>query len=336
MEYRHCGYDSRQNPPMNIDPDRASRLRRPAAYAALASSMTLVGSYVALSKPLAQTFPIFLLAWLRFGIAALAMHSWVRRRADEPPIAWRTHAALFGESLFGNFLFTVFMVWGVGRSGAIAAAIVMASIPAWVALLSAAFLSERVTQREWIAVALAVMGIALLGLGQHTTAQGVAADTAAIDPLGLAALLAAALCEAIYSVIGKRLTGSLGAKRITAIINLWGLALATPLGAFAAWHFRFDRVGPGQWGLLVFYAFAASVWSVWLWMTGLKTVPASRAGVFTVMMPLSATLVGVLVLGEPFKPLQGAALALACLAVILATQPTSDAGKAKATPTPPQ
>jgi hypothetical protein len=35
--------------------------------------MALVGSYVALSKPLAAAIPVFLLAWLRFGIGALAI-----------------------------------------------------------------------------------------------------------------------------------------------------------------------------------------------------------------------------------------------------------------------
>jgi hypothetical protein len=37
-------------------------------------------------------------------------------------------------------------------------------------------------------------------------------------------------------------------------------------------------------------------------MTGLKTVPASQGGVFTVMLPVSAALVGVLVLGETLGP----------------------------------
>ena len=46
---------------------------RPLAYACLALSMSLVGSYVALSKPLVAAIPVFLLAWLRFGIGGLAM-----------------------------------------------------------------------------------------------------------------------------------------------------------------------------------------------------------------------------------------------------------------------
>ena len=40
--------------------------------------------------------------------------------------------------------------------------------------------------------------------------------------------------------------------------------------------------------------------TVWLWMQGLRHVPAPQAGVFTVMLPISAALVGVLFLGEAF------------------------------------
>jgi hypothetical protein len=42
------------------------------SYLSLATSMSLVGSYVGLSKWLVAVLPIFLLAWLRFGIAAVA------------------------------------------------------------------------------------------------------------------------------------------------------------------------------------------------------------------------------------------------------------------------
>ena len=106
------------------------------------------------------------------------------------------------------------------------------------------------------------------------------------------------LCEASYAVIGKKLTGVLGPKRITSLINVWGFALVTPLGAWAALHFDFGSVRPGIWVLLVFYSLAASVWTVWLWMTGLKRVPAAQGGVFTVMLPVSAALVGVFALGR--------------------------------------
>ena len=59
--------------------------------------MSLVGSYVALSKPLAAIFPVLLLAWLRFGIGAIAMLRWLRKPADEAPLSRRTQGLLFLE-----------------------------------------------------------------------------------------------------------------------------------------------------------------------------------------------------------------------------------------------
>jgi drug/metabolite transporter (DMT)-like permease len=129
----------------------------------------------------------------------------------------------------------------------------------------------------------------------------------------------AVLCEASYAVIGKALTGALGPKRITALINLWGFALVTPFGLYAARDFDFGAVAPSSWLLLVFYALAASIWTVWLWMTGLKVVPAGEAGVFTALLPVSAAAVGVLVLGEPLSLVQVLAFVCALAGVLLAT-----------------
>jgi drug/metabolite transporter (DMT)-like permease len=277
--------------------------------------MSLVGSYVALSKPLVAAIPVFLLAWLRFGIGGAAMLHWLRRPAEEPPLSGQTRRLLFLESFLGNFLFSICMLFGVSMTSAVSAGVIMASIPAVVAVMSWAFLREHVPPRIWGAVACAVGGIALLAFGKSPDDPGGDAW------IGNLLVFAAVLCEASYAVIGKKLTGALGPRRITAIVNLWGLALVTPFGLWQAWSFDFAAVQPSTWLLLLFYSLAASVWTVWLWMTGLRHLPAALGGVFTVMLPISAALVGVLVLGEAFGALQGAAFALALAGVLLATLP---------------
>src|SRR5687768_4588488 len=75
------------------------------AYGCLALSMSLVGSYVALSKPLVAAIPVFLLAWLRFGIGGLAMLHWLRKPFGEVPMTAQTKRLVFLESFLGNFLF---------------------------------------------------------------------------------------------------------------------------------------------------------------------------------------------------------------------------------------
>lgn len=307
---------------------------KPVAYFCLGLSMAMVGCYVALTKPLVAAIPVFLLAWLRFGIAAVAMAPWLCKSGVEAPISRQTRGLLFLESFFGNFLFTLCMITGVSLTSAVSAGVIMAAIPAAVAVFSWIFLREKASARTWWAIALAVAGIALLalvpshgGAPQVTDAADTTDATAATDAASLRSLIghlllvAAVLCEASYAVIGKKLTAALPPKRITAIINLWGLTLSTPMGLYVALQFNFAAVSSGIWWLLLLYALAASVWTVWLWMTGLRTVPASQSGVFTVLLPVSAALTGVLVLGESLQPLQLLALGMALSSVLVATVP---------------
>jgi drug/metabolite transporter (DMT)-like permease len=284
------------------------------SYLSLASAMALVGTYVGFSKLLVVVFPVFLLAWLRFCIAAVAMASWVKRSPAESQMSTHDRWLLFLESFLGNFLFSICMLFGVAMTSALAAGVIMAAIPGVVALLSTIFLKERISGRVALGIACAVGGIALVSVVKH---EGAANGSL----LGNLLLVGAVFCEASYVVIGKRLTGNLSAKRISALVNLWGLALVTPFGLWQALSFDFGTVGTSSWVLLLFYSLAASMFTVWLWMTGLRHVPASSAGVFTVMLPVSAAAVGVLLLGEQFSTVQAAAYSLALAGVVLATWP---------------
>ncbi|MBV8249631.1 MAG: DMT family transporter, partial [Comamonas sp.] len=143
---------------------------RPIAYLCLGLSMSLVGSYVALSKPLAAVFPVMLLAWLRFGIGAVAMLGWLKRPAGEAPLSRQTKLLLFLESFLGNFLFTLCMISGVAMTSAVTAGVTMAAIPAAIAIMSWLFLREAVARRTWIAIALAVAGISLNAVSTESAA----------------------------------------------------------------------------------------------------------------------------------------------------------------------
>jgi drug/metabolite transporter (DMT)-like permease len=294
--------------------------------------MSLVGSYVALSKPLAAVFPVMLLAWLRFGIGVVAMLGWLKRPANEAPLSGQTKLLLFFESFFGNFLFTLCMISGVAMTSAVTAGVTMAAIPAAVAIMSWLFLREAVGIRTWAAIVLAVLGISLNALSKGDAAAATSGDSQVV--LGQLLLVAAVLCEASYAVIGKKLTASVSPKRITALINVWGFALSTPMGLYLAWRFDFSQVTLPTWGLLLFYALAACVWTVWLWMTGLRKVAASQAGIFTVMLPISAALVGMLALGERISTMQFLAFGIALASVLIATWPESTAGKSSQLPNP--
>jgi drug/metabolite transporter (DMT)-like permease len=297
-------------------------MTRLGAYLLLTASMALVGSYVALSKPLLAVFPVLVLALLRFAIAAVVMLPFTGAARGEAPLTRREHGQLFLMSFFGNFLFSIAMLNGIARTTATAAGVILATLPAAVALLSWLVLRERLGPRVLLAIALAVVGIAVLQFARGDPGGHAAPATL----LGNALMLGAVFCEATYVIFARRLAAQRSALRVSALINLWGLALIAPWG-LAQWpRADFAAVGAGLWALLVFYSVAASLVAVWLWMTGMKHVPASVAGVFTVALPISATLVGVTLLGEAFSLLHAVALLLAAAGVLLiATAPAGGA-----------
>ena len=291
----------------------AIRLR---AFVLLFASMALVGSYVALSKPLVAVFPVFLLGALRFGIAVIAMAPWTTARSDEAPLTRDEHRALFLTSFFGNFLFSICMLYGVSLTSVSAAGVILSTLPAVVALLSWFVLRERFGARAALAVALAVGGIGALHLG----ASG---ESRVASWLGNTLVLGSVLCEATYVILGKRLAASRTPLRISALINLWGFVLMAPLAVAQAIAYAWAEVSVSMWALLVFYSIAASLIAPWLWLGGLKHVPANQAGVFTVALPLTATLIGVLAFGERFTLPIAVALLCATAGIVLISWPVA-------------
>ncbi len=284
-------------------------------YICLLAGMSVVGSYVALSKPLVAVIPVFILAFLRFSMAGVMMLPWLCPESGTPPLDAPAKRYLFLQSLLGNFLFSICMLYGVMYSNALTAGIVMAGIPAAVAVLSRFFLKERISLRMGIAIALSITAVLTLQMAKN------AAPVAEKYLLGVSLLIAAVLCEAAYVVLAKKLSGTLSPKRGSALLNAWGWGLMLPL---ALWQlqdtgFELKSISAANWGLLAYYAVAASVLSTWLWFTGLRHVPASQAGVYTVALPVTAALLGVLVFKETFTAWHALALLLAVASVLCAS-----------------
>jgi drug/metabolite transporter (DMT)-like permease len=203
------------------------------------------------------------------------------------------------------------MLSGVALTSAAAAGVILATLPAVVALLSWAVLRERLGARVWAAVSLAVAGVVVLTLSRNGMAS------APQSVVGNLLVFGCVFCEAVYVILGKRLTASLSAKRISALLNLWGLVLMTPFGLRQALDFDFATLGSGTWALLLFYALAASMFSTWLWLSGLRHVPANQSGVFTIAMPLAASAVAVVFLGERLGLAHAVAFGCAAAGIVL-------------------
>ncbi|PLP98950.1 EamA family transporter [Cupriavidus pauculus] len=275
----------------------------------LIAAMALVGSNVGLGKSIIAHVPVLLFALMRFLIAIACLAPWYRP-ARMRMVSRGEWLNLFLMAFFGTFMFTLLMLGGVRLTSAMAAGVITSTIPATVAILSWLWLRERLSRRTVFSVLLAVAGIAVLNIarGGGHDGPGLGSGNAL---LGNVMILGAVVCESIYVILSRRLSQTLAAIEICAYTHLIGGALMLPLGIVPLLTFDFGSVDGTTWAMLVWYALSASVFSFWLWMKGIRHVPAHLAGVFTSVLPVAAAVYGIVVLGE--RPGWAHAMALGCV-----------------------
>lgn len=300
----------------------------------LIASMALVGSNVGLGKSIIAHVPVLLFALLRFVIAIVCLAPWYRP-ARMRRVSRGEWLNLFLQAFFGTFLFTLLMLNGVRLTSAMAAGVITSTIPATVALLSWLLLRERLSRRTLVSVLLAVAGIAVLNIARGDS-HGAGAGSQAW--LGNLMIMGAVVCESIYVILSRRLTQTLAAIEICAYTHLIGGLLMLPLGLVPLLNFDAAAVPAQTWLILLWYALPASVFSFWLWMKGIRHVPAQLAGVFTSVLPVAAATYGIVFLGEQPGWPHGVALACVLTGIVLASWPgriTRGAWGAKAAGTEP-
>jgi drug/metabolite transporter (DMT)-like permease len=272
--------------------------------------MALVGANVAVAKVLSEALPIALVAFLRCLLACLVLWPLARVRDGRvaPGRAAMRNLAL--QAVFGTALYNAGLLAGLRLTGALEAGLVLATLPAVVALGAAAWLRERLPPRGWAAVALAVAGMGAITLAR---ADGSGAGSAAGN-----ALVFAGVCgEAAYVLLARRIAGRIPVLTASLWMQAWSAAVLLPfalpgLAAAAA------LAAPGLLALLLFHSLTASVLCVVLWYAGLRRVPAGVAGLFTGFLPATAALVAVATLGEPVSATHVAGFALMAASLLAA------------------
>jgi drug/metabolite transporter (DMT)-like permease len=288
------------------------------AYLQLALSMVLTGANVVVAKLLAEALPIALIIFLRCVIATAVLLPLARRLDGTLRVAPLMLGNLALQAVFGTAIYNASLLAGLRLTTALEGGLVLATMPAVVAIGGALLLREVMPGRRWMAVALAAGGMAALTLAR------VAADDGG-SALGNLLVFVAVLGEAAYVLLARRLAGRV--RVITATLWMQGFS------ALALAPFALPEIGaatalasPSLAALLVFHALTASVLSVLLWYAGLRRVPAGTAGIFTGFLPATAALVAIAVLGEAVTATHAVGFALMMGSVAVATWPRRGGG----------
>ncbi len=286
------------------------RPRPPASAYAAAIGMTFAfGMSFVATKYALRGFEPLLVALLRFVLAGAILWVLLRLRREREPVTRRDLGRL---ALMGFVSLTVYFSFensGIAHTSASQAAILIATIPIFVALLNVFTLREPMAARQWAGVVLSFAGIvALVSLGGQSSGGSVGGDLL---------VLAASLSAAVYSIMARSLLLTRSALSVTTYQNLFGAAFMLPLALVEAALVGVRRPTADAVGGVLFLTVVCSVTAYLLLNYAFRFIEASRLSVFINLTPIVGVGVAFLVLGERFTGAQAAAAVVVVLGVWL-------------------
>jgi drug/metabolite transporter (DMT)-like permease len=262
--------------------------------------------------------PPFLLAAMRFLVAGLVLYGWMIARGERSPAARQWASA----SLLAILIFVLdygLLFWAEQRVPSGVAAVMMATIPVFMALSEIIFLrTQRLTVRLASALLIGSGGVAVL-MSRSLNLGG-----APIDRVGAMALIVAAMSWSVSSALTRKLplpaskVMSSGAQMLAGGVFL--ALTAAALGEFR--NFYPWTVSRGAWLSLLYLIVAGSIiaFTAYVWLIHHES--PTKVGTYAYVNPVVAVLVGYFLGGEALglRTILGTALVLISVVVITLTR----------------
>jgi len=177
------------------------------------------------------------------------------------------------------------------------------TFPAIVAAAAIALGRERADSRRLGALVVASGGIALVVAG---------AGAGALDPLGAALGVTAAVTYAVYILVSEGIARRVRPQVLAALVCT-GAAVALTVGSAALGDLRPGALTAAGWGWLAALAAISTVGAIGLFFAGLARVGPTTASILATVEPLVTVLLAFLVFSETLTSIQlgGGALVLA-------------------------
>jgi drug/metabolite transporter (DMT)-like permease len=179
------------------------------------------------------------------------------------------------------------------------------TFPAIVATAAVVLGRERMSRRRLAALSLALSGLVLVVAG---------AGTGALDPLGAALGLGAAVVYSTYILVSQGVAGRVQARLLSAIVCS-GAAVSLTVGTALVGQLRPGQVTLAGWGWLACIAAVSTVGAIGLFFAGLRRVGPTNASILATVEPVVTVVLAFLVFSETLGPVQltGGALVLAAV-----------------------
>ncbi len=299
-------------------PENAPASERLSALACLALGMGIVGTSVTASKYLVGNIPIMLANGIRFLLASIMLLLIVRvLEHGLPRISRRMHLILAAQAFTGSFAFNILLLIGLDMTTAVVSGIITATTPAMIAIMSFA-LGDRLGSIAWFGILLAIAGVVLVNLLANPSEE-----VARRPILGAMLIVLAVVCEAAYTILGRMVARDVRPFSMATFICLYTTVLFLPLALWDLRDFDPGTVPASTWIAILYLTAVVTVISFALWFRGLAVIPASTAGAFTGMIPVTAVISAAILLDEPvgWPHITGIACVLAGILLVANARP---------------
>lgn len=255
--------------------------------------------------------PPFSIVLARVALAALALHVVVLAAGLRMPGRLRAWGPYLVMGAINNLVPFSLIFWGQTQVASGLAAVLNATTPIFALLLAHVLTrDEKLTARKLAGVAAGIAGVAVM----------IGVD--ALDGLGLAvaaqlAIVAAGISYSVAGIYGRRFKGQ--PPLLTAAGQLTCSALLTlPVALVIDRPWALAPPRAETWAALAGLALLSTALAYTLYFRILAAAGATNLLLVTLLIPVSALLLGILLLGERLAPqhLVGMALILGGLAVI--------------------
>lgn len=280
------------------------------------ANLVYATSYVAARLTL-DDVPPATLAFLRCVLGGAVLVPLAVRALRTARITWVDHWRIAAMGVLGFGAAFALSHWGLLRSTAANAALLIIVEPLAIMALSPLMLGERLRAREAAGGAVALAGTVVVVL------DGIPGLTARLVPhwRGDLLLIASGLGYAAYSLVGRDVLRRHPPTPVTALSIVWGAAALVPLAGLEWWTgMRPLWTGPGVAGAL-YLAVVITALAYLAWNWALERVPAPRAAIFLTVQPIAGALLGVVLLGDAFTAFTAAGGAMIVAGLLLTTRP---------------
>lgn len=293
-------------------------------------AFTLAGTGVLSARYLSGKLGIFTITAVSLLFALLFLLPFCLKRLPGclTGLSYREKILLFCQSLFGMFLFRLFLLLGLLHTSAGEAGLLTGATPAITAILAAVFLKERINSQKAAGILCTVAGILLI----QELAAG--ADFNRAHLWGNLLVLCAACCESIFNILSRSfVTKSDAADGTyltpfvqTAVVSTVTMILCLIPSAFENPVVRLSALALSDWFALMWYGVFVTVLAFICWYAGIRRCSAITAAAFSGMMPFTSLLLSVLLLDEQAGPRQwsGGFLVIIGIVIIALKEKTKD------------